>query len=86
MSCKQYNFINFKQSLIDVGQVKVMDSCHPTMHFYQAKALCDKYSGENDFIGVSSYFVTRELSDPNYTSRFEFRNICLENSMTRGEP
>lgn len=86
MSCKQYNFINFKQSLIDVGQVKVMDSCHPTMHFYQSKALCDKYSSENDFIGVSSYFVTKELSDPNYTSRFEFRNICLENSVTKGEP
>ena len=85
MDCKQYNFINFKQSLIDVGSVEVMESCHPKLHFYRAKTLCHKHSGENDFTGVYSYFATRKLSEPNYSSQFEFKNICSAESVPGSE-
>lgn len=82
--CQHISFAKFNNKVeqIENSALEALDQnikCHPLVAFNSAKDICQKFNNQPEFISLSSYFLSRSLSEDQYRTIFSIENICEQN-------
>jgi len=81
--CQQTTFVRYQNKTEQLDHLlpphmKSQIRCHPLLAFNAARDLCSQLKDESGFMGISTYFLSRSLSDQKFRPVLSISNVCAE--------
>lgn len=82
VECEQHSFIQWSRHTLhivhkmDDDNTNALLKCKSQPHLMVAKKMCELYSKESHFIGITTSFVNHKISQQQFNPHIQFQNIC----------